>query len=49
MAFFVKYQKGEVESVHSEIKRQLNENNIIKDNQAGTYKNQYNFKDKFFP
>ena len=34
MAFFVKYQKGEVEveSVQSEIERQLNKYNIINDN-----------------
>ena len=34
MAFFVKYQKGEleVESVHSEIKRQLNKSSNIEDN-----------------
>ena len=34
MAFFVKYQKGEVEveSVHSEIERQLNKSIIINDN-----------------
>ena len=49
MAFFVKYQKGEVEveSVHSEIKRQQNKSSNIEDNKL-TPRKKNNFKDIFF-